>query len=138
MTGTRHGFGFQNLHRNKRSLTLNLKSEIGKTIFLKLAETADVVVENFRSQVKFGLGIDYEAVRKVNPRVVYGQYRRLRPGWPLWQTPSASTRLPRACRGLMSITRPTPESGSGAGRSIPICDLTAQDVPGSGHPHGVA
>ena len=56
---TRHGFDFFNIHRNKRGLTLNLKSAEGKAIFLRLAERADVVVENFRPGVKHRLGIDY-------------------------------------------------------------------------------
>ena len=65
VTGSRRdGFDFQNLHRNKRSLTLNLKSQEGKAIFMKLAEKADVIVENFRSEVKFRLGVDYESVKK--------------------------------------------------------------------------
>ena len=72
-TGSRRdGFDFQNLHRNKRAMTLNLKTEEGRAIFFKLAERADVVVENYRSDVKHRLGIDYEAVRQVNPRIVYG------------------------------------------------------------------
>src|SRR5207248_3339573 len=73
VTGSRRdGFDFQNLHRNKRSLTLNLKTDEGKAIFFKLAEKADVIVENFRSEVKYRLGVDYESVKKVNPRIVYG------------------------------------------------------------------
>src|SRR5438105_3413874 len=69
VTGARRdGFDFQNLHRNKRSLTLNLKTEEGKAIFFKLAEKADVIVENFRSEVKYRLGVDYGSVRKMNPR----------------------------------------------------------------------
>src|SRR5919197_2767868 len=72
-TGSRRdGPDFQNLHRNKRAMTLNLKSDEGRAIFFKLAERADVVVENYRSDVKHRLGIDYEAVVKVNPRIVYG------------------------------------------------------------------
>ena len=67
----RHGFDFFNIHRNKRSLGLNLKEADGRKIFLQLAETADVVVENYRPGVKHRLGIDYEAVRAVNPRIVY-------------------------------------------------------------------
>ncbi|MDP6709486.1 MAG: CoA transferase, partial [Alphaproteobacteria bacterium] len=59
LTGARHGFDFQNLHRNKRSLTLNLKSDQGLAIFMKLAKSADVVVENYRARVKHRLGIDY-------------------------------------------------------------------------------
>ena len=72
-TGSRRdGPDFQNLHRNKRAMTLNLKSDEGRAIFMKLAERADVIVENYKSDVKHRLGIDYEAVRKVNPRIVYG------------------------------------------------------------------
>ena len=72
-TGSRRdGPDFQNLHRNKRSLTSNLKTKEGLEVFMKLAEKADVVVENFKSTVKHRLGVDYEAVKKVNPRIVYG------------------------------------------------------------------
>jgi crotonobetainyl-CoA:carnitine CoA-transferase CaiB-like acyl-CoA transferase len=70
MNGPRHGFDMQNLHRNKRSMTLNLKQAQGVAIFMQLVERADVVVENFRPDVKHRLGIGYEALRKVNPRVV--------------------------------------------------------------------
>jgi len=69
--GARHGFDFQNLHRNKRSLTINLKTEEGKKIFFQLVEKVDVIVENYRSAVKHRLGIDYEPCAKVNPRIVY-------------------------------------------------------------------
>src|SRR2546423_2085122 len=72
-TGSRlSGPDFQNLHRNKRRLTLNLKAPEGLKIFFELAKSADVVVENFRSSVKYKLGVDYEAVKKVNPRAIYG------------------------------------------------------------------
>src|SRR5258705_12607616 len=70
--GPRHGSDFQNLHRNKRAMTLNLKDPRGLEVFRRLAEKADVVVENFRPDVKTKLGIDYESVRKINPRIVYG------------------------------------------------------------------
>ena len=72
MGGPRHGPDFQNLHRNKRSITLNLKELDGKAIFMKLVEKADVVVENYRADVKFRLGIDYESLKKVNPRIILG------------------------------------------------------------------
>src|SRR5499425_578582 len=72
-TGSRRdGPDFQNLHRNKRAITLNLKSDEGHAIFFKLAERADVIVENYKSDVKHRLGIDYEAIRAINPRIVYG------------------------------------------------------------------
>jgi formyl-CoA transferase len=72
MGGPRHGPDFQNLHRNKKSITLNLKEPEGKAIFMKLVEKADVVVENYRADVKFRLGIDYESLKKVNPRIILG------------------------------------------------------------------
>jgi formyl-CoA transferase len=72
MGGPRHGPDFQNLHRNKRSITLNLKEPEGKAVFMKLVEKADVVIENYRADVKFRLGIDYESLKKVNPRIVLG------------------------------------------------------------------
>src|SRR5438046_5577103 len=70
--GPREGFDFQNLHRNKRSMTLNLKSKEGRAALLKMVKKADVVVENFRPDVKRRLGIDYNDLKKVNPRIVYG------------------------------------------------------------------
>ncbi|MBT5050600.1 MAG: CoA transferase, partial [Rhodospirillaceae bacterium] len=66
----RHTADFQNLHRNKRALTINLKEPEGLEIFLKLAATVDVVVENFRPDVKTRLGIDYAALKAVNPRII--------------------------------------------------------------------
>src|SRR6266436_5109710 len=71
MGGPRHGLDFQNLHRNKRSITLNLKAAAGVTVLRRLVEQADVVVENYRPDVKARLGIDYPALRQVNPRIVY-------------------------------------------------------------------
>jgi crotonobetainyl-CoA:carnitine CoA-transferase CaiB-like acyl-CoA transferase len=72
MGGPRHGPDFQNLHRNKKSITLNLKEPDGLAVFKKLVEKADVVVENYRADVKFRLGIDYESLKKVNPRIILG------------------------------------------------------------------
>src|SRR3984957_16401444 len=72
-TGSRRdGPDFQNLHRNKRSITIDLKTKEGHAIFMKMATKADVIVENFKSTVKPRLGIDYDAVRKINPRIAYG------------------------------------------------------------------
>src|ERR1700754_3403598 len=68
--GPRRGFDFQNLHRNKRAMSLNLKNPMGREVFMRLVKQSDVVVENFRPDVKAKLGIDYESVRKVNPRIV--------------------------------------------------------------------
>src|ERR1700742_1687687 len=71
MGGERHGPDFQNLHRNKRSITLNLKSPEGVEILKRMVADADVVVENYRPDVKFRLGIDYDRLREINPRLVY-------------------------------------------------------------------
>jgi formyl-CoA transferase len=65
------GPDFQNLHRNKRGLTLNLKSPEGVAIFKKLVENTDVVVENYRPDVKHRLGVDYAALSAINPKLVY-------------------------------------------------------------------
>ena len=63
--------GFLNMNRNKRSLTLDLKSEEGREFFYKLAKTADVIVENYRPGVVQRLRIDYETIKKINPKIVY-------------------------------------------------------------------
>jgi crotonobetainyl-CoA:carnitine CoA-transferase CaiB-like acyl-CoA transferase len=123
VTGSRReGFDFQNLHRNKRSLTLNLKTEEGKAIFFKLAEKADIVVENFRSTVKHRLGVDYESVRKVNPRIVYGSISGFGQSGPYSQRPGVD-QIAQGMGGLMSITG---LPGQGPVRvGIPIDDLCA-------------
>jgi crotonobetainyl-CoA:carnitine CoA-transferase CaiB-like acyl-CoA transferase len=123
ITGSRReGFDFQNLHRNKRSLSLNLKSPDGKAIFMKLAEKADVIVENFRSEVKFRLGVDYESVKKVNPRIVYGSISGFGQTGPYAKRPGVD-QIAQGMGGLMSITG---LPGQGPVRvGIPIDDLCA-------------
>jgi len=71
MTGARDGSDFQNLNRNKRGLTLDLKRPAGVEVLRRLAAKADVLFENFRPDVKHRLGIDYAALQQVNPRLVY-------------------------------------------------------------------
>ncbi|MGH7099411.1 MAG: CaiB/BaiF CoA transferase family protein [Stellaceae bacterium] len=123
VTGSRReGFDFQNLHRNKRSLALNLKSEEGHAIFMKLAAKADVVVENFRSEVKYRLGIDYEAVNKVNPRIVYGSISGFGQSGPYARRPGVD-QIAQGMGGLMSITGLPGQGPVRAG--IPIDDLCA-------------
>jgi formyl-CoA transferase len=103
-TGSRRdGFDFQNLHRNKRSMTLNLKSKEGLEVFFALAKQADVVVENYRSDVKHRLGIDYEAVRQVNPRIVYGSISGFGQDGPYAGRPGVD-QIAQGMGGLMSIT----------------------------------
>ena len=72
VTGKRDGFDFQNLHRNKRTIRLNLKTPEGHAAFMKLVQQADVLVENMRATVKYRLKVAWEDVKKVNPRLVYG------------------------------------------------------------------
>src|SRR3954453_20334016 len=103
-TGSRRdGPDFQNLHRNKRSLSLNLKSKEGLAIFMKLAEKADVVVENFKSTVKHRLGVDYEAVKKINPRIVYGSISGFGQDGP-YEGRAGVDQIAQGMGGLMSIT----------------------------------
>jgi len=122
LIGSRHGFDFQNLHRNKRSLTLNLKTEHGKAVFFDLAKQADIIVENYRSAVKFRLGIDYDSVREVNPRIIYGSISGFGQTGPYGKRPGVD-QIAQGMGGLMSITG---LPGQGPVRvGIPICDLTA-------------
>jgi crotonobetainyl-CoA:carnitine CoA-transferase CaiB-like acyl-CoA transferase len=103
-TGSRRdGPDFQNLHRNKRSITLNLKSKEGHAIFMKMAEKADVIVENFKSTVKHRLGIDYDAVKKVNPRIVYGSISGFGQDGP-YEGRAGVDQIAQGMGGLMSIT----------------------------------
>src|ERR1700685_1037459 len=102
MGGPRHGPDFQNLHRNKRSLTLNLKEPDGIAIFKKMVETADVVIENYRPDVKFRLGIDYETVRAINKRIVYGSISGFGEDGPYRERPGVD-QIAQGLGGLMSI-----------------------------------
>jgi crotonobetainyl-CoA:carnitine CoA-transferase CaiB-like acyl-CoA transferase len=103
MGGPRLGPDFQNLHRNKRSLTLNLKSPEGVAIFKKLAASADVVVENYRPDVKFRLGIDYESLRPLNPRLVYASISGYGQEGP-YRARAGFDQIAQGMGGLMSIT----------------------------------
>ena len=103
-TGSRRdGPDFQNLHRNKQAMTLNLKSDEGREIFFKLAERADVIVENYKSDVKHRLGVDYEAVRKINPRIVYGSISGFGQDGP-YAGRAGVDQIAQGMGGLMSIT----------------------------------
>jgi len=120
--GPRQGPDFQNLHRNKRSLTLDLKSAEGVAVLRRLAAQADVVVENFRPDVKTRLGIDYAALSKVNPRLVYASISGFGQDGPYRERPGVD-QIAQGLGGLMSITG---EPGRGPMRvGIPIADLSA-------------
>jgi crotonobetainyl-CoA:carnitine CoA-transferase CaiB-like acyl-CoA transferase len=103
MGGPRHGPDMQNLHRNKRAMTLNLKLPEAKEVFLKLVKTADVVVENFRPDVKFRLGIDYESLAKVNPRIILASISGFGQDGPYRDRPGFD-QIAQGMSGLMSVT----------------------------------
>src|SRR5258708_26690224 len=120
--GPRHGSDFQNLHRNKRAMTLNLKDPKALEVFRRLAQKADVVVENFRPDVKAKLGIDYESTRKINPRIVYGSISGFGQAGPYHKRPGFD-QIAHGMGGLMSITG---APGQGPMRvGIPVADLSA-------------
>ncbi|MCC6210450.1 MAG: CoA transferase [Burkholderiales bacterium] len=103
MGGPREGPDFQNLHRNKRSITLDLKSPKGKDIFMKLVKTADVVVENYRPDVKDRLGIDYESLRKVNRRIILASISGFGQDGPYRARPGFD-QIAQGLSGIMSVT----------------------------------
>lgn len=120
--GPRHGSDFQNLHRNKRAMTLNLKSPEGVAVLKRLVEAADVVVENFRPDVKTRLGIDYDSLKAINPRLVYASISGFGQDGPYAKRPGFD-QIAQGMGGLMSITG---KPGDGPMRvGIPIADLAA-------------
>src|ERR1700682_2567820 len=158
MGGPRHGPDFQNLHRNKRSLTLNLKEPDGVAIFKRMVESADVVIENYRPDVKFRLGIDYERIRAINKRIVYGSISgfgedgayRARPGPGRGGNPAGDLGAGIFCAmGILVALLEREVSGEGQwvqssllGAQISLLDfqaarwLIAKDVPGqAGNDH---
>jgi crotonobetainyl-CoA:carnitine CoA-transferase CaiB-like acyl-CoA transferase len=120
--GPRTGPDFQNLHRNKRSLTLNLKAEAGRRILLEMVERADVVVENFRPDVKERLKIGYDDLKAVNPRIVLASISGFGQDGPYARRPGFD-QIAQGMGGLMSITG---LPGQGPVRvGIPVADLCA-------------
>ncbi|HWE78619.1 MAG TPA: CoA transferase [Pseudolabrys sp.] len=120
--GPRENADFQNLHRNKRSMTLDLKSKQGIAAFRRMVEKADVVVENFRPDVKDRLGINYEALKAINKRIVLGSISGFGQDGPYRDRPGFD-QIAQGMGGLMSITG---EPGRGPMRvGIPVADLTA-------------
>ena len=120
--GSRHGPDFQNLQRNKRSMTLNLKDPEGTAILRQLAARADVLVENFRPDVKFRLGIDYESLKTTNPRLVYASISGFGQDGPYAKLPGFD-QVAQGMGGLMAITG---EPGRGPMRAgIAVADSSA-------------
>ncbi len=122
MGGPRHGSDFQNLHRNKRSMTLNLKAPEGLEVFQRLVAKADVVVENYRPDVKARLGVDYKSLSQINPGLVYGSISGFGQDGPYAKRPGFD-QIAQGMGGIMSITGLPGQGPVRAG--IPIADLCA-------------
>jgi formyl-CoA transferase len=103
MGGPRHGPDMQNLHRNKRAMTLNLKLPESKGVLERLVKTADVVVENYRPDVKFRLGIDYASLEKINPRIILASISGFGQDGPYVKRPGFD-QIAQGMSGLMSVT----------------------------------
>ena len=120
--GGQDGSDYQYTHRNKRSITLNLKEPEGIAVLKELIAKADVVVENFRPDVKFRLGIDYESLKATNPGLVYASISGFGQSGPLADRPGFD-QIAQGMGGLMSVTGdPT---GAPMRVGIPIADLCA-------------
>jgi len=118
LSGKREGFDFQNLHRNKKMVRLNLKSPEGHAAFMKLVEKADVIIENMRAEVKHRLKVSYDDVKTVNPRIVYGSISGFGQSGPYGKRAGVD-QIVQGMGGLMSITG---LPGQGPGRAgCPRC-----------------
>ncbi len=113
---------FASVNRGKRSITLNLKSAEGKAIFLRLAEKADVLIENYRPGVMERLGLDYESLRPTNPRLIYAAVSGFGQSGPYSHRPAYDAVI-QGMSGLMSITGD--EDGLPARVGVSIGDLSA-------------
>lgn len=120
--GSRHNFDFQNIHPNKRSMTLNLKLESARQVLLRLVKEADVLVENYRPAVKDRLKINYETLSEVNPRLIYGSISGFGQTGPYRDRPGLD-QIAQGLAGLMSVTGLPGQGPVRAG--IPIADLSA-------------
>ena len=118
----RHDPDFQNLHRNKRAMTLNLKSPDGVAVLRRMVERADVIVENYRPDVKTRLGIDYDTLSVVNPRLIYASISGFGQDGPYRDRPGVD-QIAQGMSGLMSVTG---EPGRGPMRvGTALADLSA-------------
>jgi formyl-CoA transferase len=120
--GARHGSDFQNLHRNKRSIAIDLKSPAGKSVFLTLVRTADVVIENYRPDVKDRLGIDYASLREINPRIILASISGFGQDGPYRDRPGFDQIAQGLC-GIMSVTGFAGQGPMRAGAAV--ADVTA-------------
>jgi crotonobetainyl-CoA:carnitine CoA-transferase CaiB-like acyl-CoA transferase len=116
----RHEADFQNKHRNKRGMALNLRGPEGREILYRMAKQADVLVENFRPDVKERLGFGYATLKAINPRLVYASISAFGQDGPYKARPGVD-QIVQGMSGLMSITG---EPGRGPMRvGIPISDI---------------
>jgi formyl-CoA transferase len=122
MGGVRDGPDYQNIHRNKRGITINMKKPDGVSLFLRLVKKADVVIENFRPGVLNRLGIDYEILKKNNPAIVLTSISGFGQDGPYAKRPGFD-QIAQGMGGVMSITG-LPDQGP-VRTGIPIADLTA-------------
>ena len=122
MLGERHGSDFQNLHRNKRSVTLNLKDPRGLGVFKSLAKTADVLVENYRPDVKHKLGIDYETLAADNPKLIYASISGFGQDGP-YRERAGFDQVAQGMGGIMWVTGLPGQGPVRAG--TPVADLSA-------------
>jgi len=122
MGGERDGPDFQSIHRNKRGITLNMKEKDGVAVFRRMVEQADVVVENFRPDVKDRLGIDYESLKRINPRIILASISGFGQDGPYADRPGFD-QIAQGMGGLMSITGLPGQGPVRAG--VPIADLSA-------------
>ncbi len=129
VTGRRRGSDEQNLHRNKRSLILDLKSPDGMKVLRQLIERADVVVENFRADVKERLGLAYEQLRAINARIILASISGFGQDGPYAERPGFDQVVQGIC-GLMSVTGD--KAGGPARAGIAISDTTAGMFLGQG------
>ncbi len=112
--------GFLNMNRNKRSITLNLKTEAGKQVFLDLVKTADILVENYRPGVMKKLGIDYSALKTINPGLVYASISGFGQTGP-WADRPGFDLMAQAMSGVMSVTG-YPD-GPPVKAGVPVADI---------------
>jgi crotonobetainyl-CoA:carnitine CoA-transferase CaiB-like acyl-CoA transferase len=118
----RHDPDFQNLHRNKRSMTLNLKAKEGREVLCKMLDRTDIIVENYRPDVKDRLGIDYGTLSAINPRLIYASISGFGQDGPYRDRPGVD-QIAQGLSGLMSITG---EPGRGPMRvGTALADLSA-------------
>ena len=122
MLGERHGSDFQNLHRNKRSVTLNLKDPRGLEVFKSLTKTADVLVENYRPDVKYKLGIDYETLAADNPKLIYASISGFGQDGP-YRERAGFDQVAQGMGGIMWVTGLPGQGPVRAG--APVADLSA-------------